>query len=76
MKTKNVIFKQNFAQKLFVAFKIAFSFCFGLRGNLNFPDFLQKYFYNINYIGIRCCSCEQSSSETTRDRASVKADKD
>ena len=34
---------------LFIAFKMAYSFCFGLRGNLDFPDFLQKQFYNINY---------------------------
>ena len=28
---------------------MAISCCFGLRGNLDFPDFLQKKFYNINY---------------------------
>ena len=38
----NAIFKQNYAQKLFIAFKRAYSFCFGLRRNLDFPDFLQK----------------------------------
>ena len=38
------IFKQNYTQKLFIAFKMAYSCCFGLRGNLNFPDFLQKTF--------------------------------
>ena len=38
----NAIFKQNYALKLFIAFKMAYSFCFGLRGNLDFPDFLQK----------------------------------
>ena len=43
------IFKQNYTKKLFVAFKRANSCCFGLRGNLDFPDFLQKKFYNINY---------------------------
>ena len=36
------ISKKNYAQKLFIAFKMAYSFCFGLRGNLDFPDFLQK----------------------------------
>ena len=41
---KNAIFNQNYAQKLFIAFKMAYSCCFGLRGNLNFPDFLQKTF--------------------------------
>ena len=43
------IFKQNYTLKVFVAFKRANSCCFGLRGNLDFPDFLQKQFYNINY---------------------------
>ena len=43
------IFKQNYTKKLFVAFKRANSCCFGLRGNLDFPDFLQKKFSNINY---------------------------
>ena len=42
------IFEQINALKLFIAFKIAYSCCFGLRGNLDFPDFLQKKFYNIN----------------------------
>ena len=46
---KNAIFKQNYTQKLFISFKISYSCCFGLRGNLEFPDFLQKKFYNINY---------------------------
>ena len=45
----NAIFMQNYVQKLFIALKMAYSFCFGLRGNLDFPDFLQKKFYNINY---------------------------
>ena len=43
------IFKQNYTQKLFISFKISYYCCFGLRGNLEFPDFLQKKFYNINY---------------------------
>ena len=45
----NAISNQNYAQKLFIAFKMAYSCCFGLRGNLDFPDFLQKKFYNIGY---------------------------
>ena len=36
------IFKQNYTPKVFVAFKRANSCCFGLKGNLDFPDFLQK----------------------------------
>ena len=43
---KNVktIFKQNYAQKLLIAFNMANSCCLGLKGNLDFPDFLQKSF--------------------------------
>ena len=45
----NAIFKQNYTIELFIALKMAISCCFGLRGNLDFPDFLQIKFYNINY---------------------------
>ena len=45
---KQCYFNQNYAQKLFIAFKMAYSCCFGLRGNLDFRDFLQKKFYSIN----------------------------
>ena len=45
----NAIFKQNYSLKLFVAFKMAYYCCFSLGGNLDFPDFLQKKFYNIDY---------------------------
>ena len=47
----NAIFKQNYTQKLFISFKISYSCCFGFRENLEFPDFLQKKFYNIDYRG-------------------------
>ena len=40
----NAIFKPNYAQKLFIAYKMACSCCLGSRGNLDFPDFLQKSF--------------------------------
>ena len=40
----NAFFKQNYTLKLFIAFKISYPCCFGLRGNLDFPDFLQKSF--------------------------------
>ena len=49
VKTINAIFKQNNALELFISLKMAISCCFGLRGNLDFPDFLQIKFYNINY---------------------------
>ena len=38
----DAIFKENYTQILFIAF--------GLRGNLDFPDFLQKKFYKMNYL--------------------------
>ena len=44
----NAIFKQIFTLKLLIAFKMAYSCCFSQRGNLDFLDFLQKKFYNIN----------------------------
>ena len=45
----NASFKQIFSLKLFIAFEMAYSCCFSFRGNLDFPEFLQKKFYNINY---------------------------
>ena len=45
----NAIFKQIYTKKLFIAFKMAYFCWFSLRGNLDFPEFLQKKFYNINY---------------------------
>ena len=38
----NAICKQNYMQKLLISFKISCSCSFGFRGNLQFPDFLQK----------------------------------
>ena len=40
----NFIFKQNYTLELFIALEMAYCCCFGLRGNLDFPDFLQKSF--------------------------------
>ena len=45
----NASFKQINTLKLFIAFKMAYSCCFSFGGNLDFPEFLQKKFYNINY---------------------------
>ena len=45
----NASFKQCNTIKLFIAFKIAYSCCFSLEGNLDFPESYQKKFYNINY---------------------------
>ena len=45
----NAIFKQIYTLKLLIAFKMAYSCCFSLGGNLDFLEFLQKKFYNINY---------------------------
>ena len=45
------IFKQNYTLKLFVAFKMAYSCCFSLEGNLDFPEFLQKSFITSTTVG-------------------------
>ena len=57
----NAVFKQNYAKKL----KMVYPCCFGLRGNLDFSDFLQKKFYNINYwplfvsVFLRTTNCKE-----------------
>ena len=38
----NAILKQIYTLKLLIAFKMAYSCCFSLGGNLDFLDFLQK----------------------------------
>ena len=40
----NAIFKQNYTLELFIALKMAYCCCLGLRGNL---DFLQKSFITL-----------------------------
>ena len=50
LKYKNqASFKHIFTLQLFIALKMAYSCCFSLGGSLDFPEFLQKKFYNINY---------------------------
>ena len=46
LKYENMLFliKTKPTLKLFIAFKMAYSCSFGFRGNLDFPDFLQKSF--------------------------------
>ena len=46
---KYAIFKLNYTLELFITLKMAYFCCFGLRGNVHFPDFLQKKFYTMNY---------------------------
>ena len=46
----SAIFKQIYTLELFIALKMAYCCYLGLRGNLDFPDFLQKKFYNINSL--------------------------
>ena len=43
------MYMQNNTQKLFI-----YSCCFGLMGNLEIPDFLQKKFYYINHREAIC----------------------
>ena len=47
---KQCHFKQNYTLKLFIPFKIAYSCSFSNRENLDFLDFLQKKFYNIEFF--------------------------
>ena len=50
----NASFEQIYTQKLLIAFKMACYCCFSFGGNLDFPEFLQKNIYNINYWGNNC----------------------
>ena len=46
LKCENIaIFNQIYSLNIL---KMAYSCCFSLGGNLDFPEFLQKKFYNIN----------------------------
>ena len=49
LKTIFAIFKQSYTLKLFIAFTMVYSSCFRFGENQDFLDFLQKYFYNIDY---------------------------
>ena len=51
----NASFKQIFTLKLFIAFEMVYSCCFSFGGNQDFPEFLQKKFYNINYWSVILC---------------------
>ena len=42
-------FNQNYILELFIALEMVYYCCFSLGGNLDFLDFLQKKFYNIDY---------------------------
>ena len=46
------IFKQNYTLELFIALEMVYYCCFSLGENLDFLDFLQKKFYNINFCTI------------------------
>ena len=45
---KQCYFKQIYTLKLFIAFKMAYSCCFSLVGNLAFPELLKKSFITSN----------------------------
>ena len=47
LKFKTMLFSSK-TLKLLITFKMAYSYCFSLGGNIDFPDFLQKKFYNID----------------------------
>ena len=58
---KTCYFKQNYTLKLFIAFKMACSFCFSLEGNQHLIDFLQK-----SYL-----TSTAASRQTTHDHQEV-----
>ena len=45
----NASFKQIYTLILLNAVKMTYSCCFSLGGNLDFPEFVQKKFYNSDY---------------------------
>ena len=58
------IFKQNYILNLFITIKMAYFCNFSLGGNLDFPDFLQKNFYNIDYRAISAAFDPQPQTKT------------
>ena len=40
----NGSFKQNYTLKLFITLQMAYSCCFSFRGNLDFPEIIQRIF--------------------------------
>ena len=63
---KQCYFQAKLYSKTVFAFKIAYSCFFSLRGNLDFPEFLQKKFYNINYRCNKIYQCYLLSASFTR----------
>ena len=51
---KQCYFKLNYIRKQLICSKMAYSGYFSLGGNLDFLNFLQKKFYNINYWNMVC----------------------
>ena len=47
----NAIFKQIYTLKLLIAFKMAYSCCFSLGENLDFPELLKKSFITLTPDG-------------------------
>ena len=47
VKTMPPFFRQNNTLKLLIVFKMSYSCCFGLKGNLDFPDFIKKSFITL-----------------------------
>ena len=49
--SNQAIIKLNYTLELFITLEMVYYCCFSLGGNLDFLDFLQKKFFNINYRG-------------------------
>ena len=67
----NAIFKQNYAIKLFITFKMAYSCCLSLGGKSRLSRFPPKMFYNIDYWSLGLQHAQNSLKQSKREAASV-----
>ena len=61
-----VLTQYTYTLWLLIAFKMAYSCCFSLEGNLDFPDFLQKKFYNLAKKSYRVFSPKKNNFPTPK----------
>ena len=50
--SNQAIIKLNYTLELFITLEMVYYCCFSLGGNLDFLDFTNKNFHNINFYGI------------------------
>ena len=69
----NAIFKQNYSLNFFITFKMAYSCCFSLVGNLDFSWFPPKKFHNIDYSSNLNKSCLKVGVRRLKAKVSLKS---